>query len=302
MKKIFKQFLENIKLTTAQKDDAKTKYTGVCKTLHATYYTSKYSGDSKLLFGSYKTKTNIRPITDDQDVDVLFKIPIDVYEKYDNYIGNGQSALLQEIRKTLKDTYTMTDKISGWGKVVLVNFDGKHNVEILPAFECEDGTFLIPNTVGDGSWEVFDPKKQISEFEDSNSKTNGATRVLCRIGKTWRDNTVSAKSCYSSFNLQNDVINYFVLHSKDDDYPYMIKNYFEYLYYRCSDDIKSNVETARNRAIKALEYFENDDFINASLEYKKIFGDVFPKVDKNPQKDNCRFHAFSNPSKPYGGR
>ncbi|MCF8221707.1 MAG: hypothetical protein K9J25_01065 [Bacteroidales bacterium] len=42
------------------KNDA--NYDGVCKTLHKKYYESDYNGKNKLLFGSYKTKTNTCPI------------------------------------------------------------------------------------------------------------------------------------------------------------------------------------------------------------------------------------------------
>lgn len=76
----------------------------------------------KYLFGSYKTKTNVRPLTEDQDVDVLFKIPQSTYDKFDKYESNGQAALLQEVRNILKEKYTTTDTIKAWGKVVLVQF------------------------------------------------------------------------------------------------------------------------------------------------------------------------------------
>lgn len=53
----FLQFYENIKLTKLQREDAVTKYTGVCKKLHDYYYPeSEYSGKTKLLIGSYGKK------------------------------------------------------------------------------------------------------------------------------------------------------------------------------------------------------------------------------------------------------
>ena len=73
MEKQFKNFNKNIRLTDKQEEDAKTKYDGVCKSLHNYYYPNKkYNGSTKFLFGSYKKRTNIRPITKEQDVDVLF--------------------------------------------------------------------------------------------------------------------------------------------------------------------------------------------------------------------------------------
>lgn len=57
----------------------------VCKTLHKFYYPdSEYNGSTKFLFGSYKTKTNVHPMITDQDVDVLFKITKDTFDRFDN--------------------------------------------------------------------------------------------------------------------------------------------------------------------------------------------------------------------------
>ena len=69
MEEQFNKFYNNIKLTKKQREDAKTKYSGVCKKLHEYYYPNiSYSGSTKLLFGSYGKHTNIRP---PRDVDVL---------------------------------------------------------------------------------------------------------------------------------------------------------------------------------------------------------------------------------------
>lgn len=103
MDKNFTTFIENITLTQTQSDDAKKKYTGVCEKLYDAYYTGDYDESKKYLFGSYKTKTNVRPLTSDQDVDVLFEIPQETFDKYEAYESNGQEALLQEVRDILKE-------------------------------------------------------------------------------------------------------------------------------------------------------------------------------------------------------
>lgn len=120
----YSKFIENITLTAAQWDDAKTKYEGVCACLDKHFYDSDYNEAHKYLFGSYKLKTYVRPIVPDQDVDVLFRIDKDTYDKYKDNPGG----LLQKVRCALKAKYTTTDKIKAWGKVVLVQFtDGTHN-------------------------------------------------------------------------------------------------------------------------------------------------------------------------------
>jgi DNA polymerase sigma len=148
MEENFSIFLDNLKLTQNQREDAKKKYEGVINCMARHFYDRSKNDGDQYLFGSYKTKTAIRPIEGGSDVDVLFKIDKDTYEKY----KNNTSGLLQECRNALKDTYSTTEEIHAWGKVVLVKFcDGTHNVEVLPALEKDDSKFCIPNTEDGGA-------------------------------------------------------------------------------------------------------------------------------------------------------
>lgn len=302
MKEQFTQFSENIRLTDTQEADAKTKYDGVCKKLHNSYYESIYNGDTKLLFGSYKTKTNVRPIDENQDVDVLFKIPQETYERFKAYESNGPSSLLQEIKDYLNEKYTTTDEIKAWGKVVLVKFsDNTHNVEVLPAFEEEDGTFTVPNSENGGSWDSFDPRDQIAQFQSSNNATNGLTAELARMIKTWVKHTGSCN--YGSYVLLNDVIDFLESNYSQgadyEDYSNVITSFFDYLKKNCDKKIESNVKTAFDRAQKACDFENNDKPKEASEEWRKIFGNDFPLVQSNPQKES-KTRVFYNPSSPYG--
>lgn len=303
MEKQFSTFCSNIKLTPNQREDAKTKYQGVAKKLHKSYYESEFDGGTKLLFGSYKTKTNTRPLSPDQDVDLLFKIPKETFEKFDDYEGNGQSALLQEVKEFLNEKYTTTDKIKGWGKVVLVAFaDNTHNIEVLPAYEQDDGTFLIPNSENGGSWDTFDPREQIEIFKSSNSDTDGLTGELCRMIKAWVRNTSSLD--YKSYKLVEDVIDFLESEFEEgadyDEYQNVVRNFFDHLKGVCPSDIKSYVESAFNRAVKAIEYFDNDKPKEASEQWRKIFGDEFPKVSENPKKERTNYaRPVIAPSAPW---
>lgn len=284
--KIFDTFVDNIQLSANQKEDAKTKYTGVCETLYPHFYEGEYTDNAKYLFGSYKTKTHIAPMTDTQDVDVLFKIDEDSYEQY----KNNPSGLLQKIRNALKDKYTTTETIKVWGKVVLVKFaDNHHNVELLPALEQEDGTFLIPNTENGGSWESFDPRSQVDSFKDSNKATGGKTRILVQMLKKWvRENACLS---YKSYCIVDDVIRYL-----DDIYDndvasteldVLIKGFFIYIENNLPahlEDQKSYISTAKDRAVKATEFAAEGKNKSATTEWRKIFGTYFPMADKDEEK------------------
>ena len=234
---------------------------------------------------------------------MLFKIPKEVFEKFDEYKSNGQSALLQEIKSILEEKYSTTDKISGWGKVVLIKFsDGKHNIEILPAYELDNKTFSIPNSENSGSWEKFDPRTEIKKFKKSDNKTNSLTSDLIRMIKAWKRNITTVD--YKSYQLTIDVINYlnneFTNGATYNQYHNVVKNFFDSLKNICSNDIKSNVKTAYKHAVKAIEFMDDDKPKEASEEWIKIFGSKFPKVSKNPDnksKDSSR--TFFKPSSPW---
>lgn len=272
----FKKLLDNIELTSNQKEDAKTKYNWVCETVHWYFYENEYDWKTKYLFGSYKKKTNIRPIIPEQDVDVLIKLPEEIYNQYDSHEWNWQSELIRKIKNILKDTYTTTDGIKWWWKVILIEFsDWTHNIELLPAFEKEDWTFIIPNTSDWGSWESFDPRKEIKEFFDSNSETWWLTCKLSKIIKKWSREVTSFT--VKSYKLEEFVIAFLWQYDYNiQSYHTIVKNFFEYLLDNIDDDNYSYVETALNRAKKATQFIEEEKYESAVDEWKKIFWSEFP--------------------------
>lgn len=298
---LFSDFIDNLSLTDAQRNDAKTKYTGVIDCLAKHFYNRDSNSNDQFLFGSYKTKTNIRPIDDGSDVDVLFKIDEDIYEKYED----NPSSLLQEVRKALKDKYATTEEIHAWGKVVLVKFcDGHHNVEVLPALENDDDTFKIPNTEDGGYWEEsFDPREQINSFDNSNSDTDGMTRELTKMLKNWVRNTSSLN--YKSYLLVEDVISFlddFYPNGKGSEkYDTIVRDFFIYKKNRLSsnDEKYSYFETAISRANKAVQYEKEGKHIEASEEWRKVFSPtMFPKAKENEQREQD-VYKFSNAPKPW---
>lgn len=266
----FLKFYENIKLTPAQRDDAVAKHTGVCKKLHDYYYPdSEYNGSTKLLIGSYAKHTHIRPA---RDIDVIFIMPPEKFEQYNDNRSNCQSQLLQDIKAILAEKYPNTP-IRADEKVVVLEFaDTKHDVELLPAWENDDGTFKIPNSANGGSWENWNPRSEILKISDSDEAT-GKTRALIRMVKKWSENC-SAK--IKSYKIEDGVIDFFTTTDHDLDYPVLVRNFFEYLYNATADqNLRSHLSTAFNRAKKACEFENNDKMEDAVAEWQKIFGDDF---------------------------
>ncbi len=279
---IFEDFLSIIELTKSQKEDAKTKYTGVCKKLHSFYYPDiEYNGSTKLLFGSYRKKTNIKPPA---DVDVIFKIQQSVFDKFNSYRSNGQSQLLQEIRNILSEKYTTVDEIKGWGRIVLIKFqDSKHNIELLPGLEQVDGTFLIPNTENGGIWERFNPKENVNNINDSNKRTAGKTKALIKLVKQWKQ---SCTVGYLSYELELKVVDFYNQSQElNNEYRLDLALFFQFLQ-RIETETEriSHITTALKRLENANSLIDKNKVDDAILEWKKVFGDRFPSFESTQKQ------------------
>jgi hypothetical protein len=269
----FEKFYNSILLTPPQRNDAKTKYDGVCKKLHDYYYTNiEYSGNTKFLIGSYGKHTNIRP---PRDVDVIFIMPEEKFSQYDDNQSNGQSQLLQDIRKILSEKYTTSEKAKGWGKVVLVPFsDGKHNIELLPAWKNSDGKFTIPNSENGGSWETWDPKSEIEKINNQELETK-KTKKLIRMIKKWSEQSLVKIKSFEIEKLSLTFLNYY--EHQDKQWSILIRDFFMFSYGNTGNStIDSHLKTALIRAKKACEFEQNDNIRDASLEWQKVFGGDFP--------------------------
>jgi hypothetical protein len=283
----FETFLGNLSLSSAQREDAQTKYNGVCSKLHSHYYGTTYDGSTKLLIGSYGKRINIRP---PRDVDVLFIMPYAKYTQYNSQQGNGQSQLLQDIRSALMEKYTYVN-IRGDGFVVVVPFEGGHHVEVLPGWLSTNNKYLIPDTHNGGKWTVTDPPAEIANLDASDRRSNGNTRNLIKMMKAWQEYcSVPIKSLSIELRVISFMKNWQYYSNGTMYYDWMARDFFrellnyvngncqipgieEKVYY--GDEWKSKAESALARAVKACEYESAKKEDDATLEWKKIFGDDF---------------------------
>lgn len=284
----FDRFMSSIALTADNRTDAKTKYDGVAKKLHSHYYSTIYNGSTKLLIGSYGKRTGVRP---PRDVDVLFLMPFAAYARFDNYTGNGQSALLQEIRSVLQQKYTTTEKIRGDGQVVVVPFKNGHTVEVLPAWRNKADKYTIPNTHDGGSWKIVDHDAEFANVGDSDTRSNGNTRNLIKMMKVWQaECSVPIKSLVLELRAVNFLKSWKYYDKGTTYYDWMVRDFLgelvgkagayctipgidEKCYY--GDAWLSRAESAYSRAKKACEFEAADKDYDAAVEWRKIFGSQY---------------------------
>lgn len=182
----------------------------IAKKLNKHYY--EIDSDSKshmYIVGSVGRKTAIK---DSSDLDILFDLPKEIYEKYNEYTSNGQSSLLQDVKKVIAERYPKTD-LSGDGQVVIISFD-KYTVELVPGFQNEDGSFIYPDTHDGGSWKTTNPIPEQEECKNCNDSSNGIYYDICHMIRSWK-NTIGLSmggllidtlvyDCFSENNNFND--------------------------------------------------------------------------------------------------
>ena len=156
---------------------------GIAAKLSLEYYGSKDDNDRLYIVGSVGRRTAIRGCS---DVDVVFDMPQEKFNQYNQYVGNGQSALLQDVKNALIERYPNTD-IKGDGQVVVVGFE-KYVVEIVPGFKNADKTFTYPDTHNGGSWKSTNPIAEQEACAKLNAKTQGVYIRLCKIIRYWKNN------------------------------------------------------------------------------------------------------------------
>ncbi len=138
----FRRFHEDLNLSKDQIDDGLGKQHGVRQSLHRTYYDESTESPCGFIVGSWGKGTVVAPPS---DIDIFFELPTEVYHRIEAYQGNKQSALLQEVRAHLLETYSQTN-MRGDGQVVIVGFNSI-TVEVVPTFRYDDyGRFYMPDT------------------------------------------------------------------------------------------------------------------------------------------------------------
>ncbi len=284
----FDKFLAALMLTADQQSDGQTKHTGVRQCLDEWYYGSKYAGNG-FLVGSWGKSTEIRP---PRDIDIMFVLPREVYDRFETHTGNKQSQLLQEIKYVLSQAYSTTE-MSGDGQVVVVPFSS-YGVEVAPAFLLQGGQYFICDTNGGGRYKTTDPTAEIAKVKEANTATNGNARDLIRMLKRWQQYcNVSLKSFLIELLAIEFLASWQHKGNSSVYYDWMVRDFFYFLknksqwssvYVPGTYEVitlgdtgwQSRAETAYNRAVKATEYEASEMPYSAGGEWQKIFGTDIP--------------------------
>jgi len=111
----FNKFCSNIVIDSVVVSNISYRYKRITRQLNKDFWSKDCDTQNSLYIGSYGRHTDIHT----SDIDV-FQLPCAVYQRYNSYQGNGQSALLQAVKNSIEKTYRSF--IKGDGQVLKINF------------------------------------------------------------------------------------------------------------------------------------------------------------------------------------
>ena len=176
----FKTFCGNLAVT--KRATISDRYELITRRLNLEFWDSDSRVNHSIYTGSYGRGT---ATGETSDVDMIFWLQYKDYLRFNGHSGNGQSAMLQEVRTAIKKTYSVTN-IGADGQVVVVPFDDGVTFEVLPAFVNDDGSFTYPDSNNGGSWKTANPRPEIAEINSMDNKCNGNLKNLCKMGRAWK--------------------------------------------------------------------------------------------------------------------
>lgn len=301
--KTFESFLENIKIKN--KVEISKRYKSITKILNKHYWNSESEILHSLQVGSYGRGTAINGIS---DLDMVFILPWDVYKRFNSYVTNGQSALLQEVKNVILKTYSTTD-VGGDGQIVAVKFNN-HTVEVLPSFEYENGIFKYPDSNNGGSWKDTNPRAEKVAINSLDSESNYNLKSLCKMIRAWKNNVglgigglLIDTLCYNFFKSNTDYYDKSYLF-----YDFLVRDFFLYLSEQKKDQTfwyapgsnqkvwkKDNFIPKAKKAYKnSLKAIENDKKKKAFKLWGKIFGRPFPSAQSMQESEVAKASYFDN--------
>ena len=158
------------------------RYRAITRRLNTDFWSTTSDTSHSLYVGSYGRNTAIDGFS---DLDMIFQLPYPVYERYNSYDGNGQSALLQAVKASIEKTYSTTS-IRGDGQVILVPFRDGITFEVVPVFINKDDSYTYPDANDGGRWRTTNPKPEIEAIRSRNNVCNGNLVSLCRMMRSWK--------------------------------------------------------------------------------------------------------------------
>lgn len=284
----FQRFCTALRMDTNTVSSVSYRYHRITQQLNESFRGYANENANSLYVGSYGRGTAIHV----SDIDMLYMLPYSDYLRFKAHIGNGQSAMLQEVRRAIAQTYPQTF-LKGDGQVVVVNFSDGICFEIVPCFENDDGSFTYPDSNSGGHWRVSNPRPEIESIRSMDVNTNNNLRRLCRMIRAWKDKwNVPMGGLLIDTMAYRFLIDWKYKVNSFAYYDWLTRDFFEYL--SKVDDQQSywyavgsnqlifprgnfsyKALRAYNLSVEAIALEEKEYEWSANQKWKEIYGNRF---------------------------
>lgn len=285
----FETFCKSLLIGTVQRSTISTRYLAICKRLNKDFWDMDTTSGGRYV-GSFGRNTANSWVS---DIDMLFEMPWSIYTKYNGYVSNGQSALLQAVKNSISTTYPTT-YLKGDGQIITVSFSDDTKFEVLPVFKHEDSSYTFADSNGGGGWKKTNPIPEINAISTGDILTNNNLRPLCRMARSWK--------FYCNVPIKGlliDTLAYrFLTNWSDRDksylyYDWMSRDFFAYLkdqnkdqtiwnaigsgqYIYNSDNFRYKATIAYNKSLEAIKLQTDNYEWSAKQKWREIYGYRFP--------------------------
>jgi predicted nucleotidyltransferase len=285
----FSLFCSNLIMSNDTVTKIQNRYKQITKRINIDYWNSTSETLHSLYVGSYGRGTEIWA----SDIDMIVQLPYTTYVKFNNYSGNGQSALLQEVKGVLQKTYG-TSHLKGDGQVIGINFSDGINFEIVPAFINDDNSYTYPDTNNGGKWKTTDPRREISAMNTRNNETNKNLKRLCRMVRAWKGKNDIPRSGVLIDTLAYKFINDWAYKDKSFlYYDFISRDFFKYLkdldkeqlywvapgsnrFVWKDGNFQNKASSAYTLSLEAIENESKGYCYSSKKKWREIYGTKFP--------------------------
>ena len=274
------------KLVVPNQDTITDRYKKITQRLNTDFWSTTSDTAHSLYIGSYGRNTRI---AGSSDVDMLMELPAAVYTQYNNHQGNGQSALLQAVKKSIATTYSTSD-IGADGQVIVITFTSGPKFEVLPVFANKAGTYTFADTNDGGTWKATNPRPEIEAMRKVNKECNDNLKRLCRMMRAWKEqNSVSMSSFLIDTLAYNFIQNWESRTKSYLYYDFMTRDFLKYLSERDttqtywaapgsgqrvnrSGNFETKAKTSYGQAVIAIQHDKDGKTTSARSAWQSIFG------------------------------
>jgi hypothetical protein len=284
----FSNFCSDLRMSNEVVTTVRTRYHAITKRINLDYWGLDSDTMHSLYVGSYGRGTAIYT----SDIDIVVELPWSIFSKFSDYIGNGQSYLLQDVRRTLQKTYANSN-ISGDGQVVVIDFSDGIKFEIVPAFKFDDGQYYYPDTNNGGRWKSMNPNLELMSFAVLNVFNNKNLTKLGRMARAWNTNMYV---CMSGILIDTLAYNFLCSYEYRDKselyFDWMSRDFFRYLVDHADESswrkfgsndtvtkkysFKSEAQKAYGLALDAISAYSGEFYYPWHSNWRDIYGSKFP--------------------------